>query len=53
MEKNGHIPKFLGKINSKYNIPRVAIAFNAVMSMIMVTLFRDWGYLQLLFQLQH
>lgn len=45
MEKNGHIPKFLGKINSKYNIPRVAIAFNAVMSMIMVTLFRDWGVL--------
>jgi len=45
MEKNGHIPKFLGKINSKYNIPRVAIAFNAVMSIIMVTLFRDWGVL--------
>lgn len=45
MEKNGHIPKFLGKINSKYNIPRVAIVFNAIVSMIMVTLFRDWGVL--------
>ena len=45
MEKNGHIPKFLGKINTKYNIPRVAIAFNAIMSIIMVTLFRDWGVL--------
>ncbi len=45
MEKNGHIPKFLGKMNEKYNIPRVAIGFNAVVSMIMVTLFRDWGTL--------
>ena len=44
MEENGHIPKFLG-INKKYNIPRVAIAFNAIISMIMVTLFRDWGTL--------
>ena len=45
MEKNGHIPKFLGKMNEQYNIPRVAIAFNAIISMIMVTLFRDWGTL--------
>ncbi|EHJ08169.1 APC family permease [Staphylococcus simiae] len=45
MEKNGHIPKFLGKINHKYNIPRVAIIFNAIISMLMVTLFRDWGTL--------
>ncbi|MCO6216713.1 APC family permease [Staphylococcus epidermidis] len=45
MEENGHIPKFLGKINKKYNIPRVAITFNAIISMVMVTLFRDWGTL--------
>lgn len=45
MEKNGHIPKFLGKINHKYNIPRIAIIFNAIISMLMVTLFRDWGTL--------
>ena len=32
-------------MNEKYNIPRVAIAFNAIVSMIMVTLFRDWGTL--------
>ena len=43
MERNGHIPKFLGKINTTYNIPRVAIVFNAIISMVMVTLFRDWG----------
>lgn len=45
MEKNGHIPKFLGKMNGKYNIPRVAIIFNAVISMLMVSLFRDWATL--------
>lgn len=45
MEKNGHIPKFLGKMNEKYNIPRVAIIFNAVISMLMVSLFRDWATL--------
>ena len=44
MERNGHIPKFLGKINTTYNIPRVAIVFNAIISMVMVTLFRDWVY---------
>ena len=32
-------------MNEQYNIPRVAIAFNAIISMIMVTLFRDWGTL--------
>ncbi|WP_390838044.1 APC family permease [Staphylococcus xylosus] len=45
MEKNGHIPKFLGKMNEKYNIPRVAIIFNAIISMLMVSLFRDWATL--------
>lgn len=45
MEKNGHIPKFLGQMNERYKIPRVAIIFNAVISMIMVSLFRDWAVL--------
>ncbi|WP_440858180.1 APC family permease [Staphylococcus shinii] len=45
MEKNGHIPKFLGKMNEKYKIPRVAIIFNAIISMVMVSLFRDWATL--------
>ncbi|MCD8879636.1 APC family permease [Staphylococcus kloosii] len=45
MEQNGHIPKFLGKINKKYQIPRIAIIFNAITSMIMVALFRDWAVL--------
>ncbi|MEB5898746.1 APC family permease [Staphylococcus arlettae] len=45
MEKNGHIPKFLGQMNERYKIPRVAIIFNAIISMIMVSLFRDWAVL--------
>ncbi len=45
MEQNGHIPKFLGKMNEKFMIPRVAIIFNAIISMVMVSLFRDWGTL--------
>lgn len=45
MQQNGHIPKFLGKMNEKYMIPRVAIIFNAIISMVMVSLFRDWGTL--------
>lgn len=45
MEQNGHIPKFLGKINKKYQIPRIAIIFNAIISMVMVSLFRDWAVL--------
>lgn len=45
MEQNGHIPKFLGKMNEKYMIPRVAIIFNAIISMVIVSLFRDWGTL--------
>ncbi|MDW3929771.1 APC family permease [Staphylococcus saprophyticus] len=45
MEQNGHIPKFLGKMNEKYMIPRVAIIFNTIISMVMVSLFRDWGTL--------
>ncbi|MCD8901040.1 APC family permease [Staphylococcus gallinarum] len=45
MEKNGHIPNFLGKMNDKYKIPRVAIIFNAIISMVMVSLFRDWAVL--------
>ncbi|MCP6652334.1 amino acid permease, partial [Klebsiella pneumoniae] len=45
MEKNGHIPKILGRINKQYNIPRVAIIVNAILAMVMVTLFRSWGTL--------
>lgn len=45
MADDKHIPSFLGKINKKYGIPRVAMLTDAVLSMIMVSLFRSWGTL--------
>ncbi|ARW19646.1 APC family permease [Pediococcus pentosaceus] len=45
MSSNNHFPKILGRINAKYGIPRVAMAFNAVLSMVMVSIFRSWGTL--------
>ncbi|MBS9334962.1 APC family permease [Fructobacillus sp. M1-13] len=45
MASDKHIPQFIGKINEKYGIPRMAMVTDAVLSMIMVTLFRSWGTL--------
>lgn len=45
MESNQHIPSFIGKINQKYGIPRVAMIVNLVLSMLMVSVFRSWSTL--------
>lgn len=45
MESNQHIPSFIGKINQKYGIPRVALMVNALLSMLMVSVFRSWATL--------
>ncbi|MCK8616766.1 APC family permease [Fructobacillus sp. M158] len=45
MASDKHIPQFIGKINEKYGIPRMAMVTDAVLSMIMVSLFRSWGTL--------
>ncbi|WEV54874.1 APC family permease [Leuconostocaceae bacterium ESL0723] len=45
MTSNNHIPKFVGKINEAYGIPRIAMVTNAVLSMLMVSIFRSWGTL--------
>ncbi len=45
MEGNHHIPKFIGQINPKYNIPRAALVTDTVISIIMVTVFRSWSVL--------
>lgn len=50
MVGNNHIPKFIGKIDEKYGTPRVAMVVNAVLSMIMVSIFPSWGRLPVLFQ---
>ncbi|CAH1850678.1 APC family permease [Convivina intestini] len=45
MASNKHIPQFVGKINEKYGIPRLAMIANAILSMLMVSIFRSWGTL--------
>ena len=45
MVSNNHIPKFVGKINEKYGTPRIAMVVNAILSMLMVSIFRSWGTL--------
>lgn len=45
MVTNNHIPKFVGKINDKYGTPRIAMVVNAILSMLMVSIFRSWGTL--------
>ena len=44
-KENEHFPKIIGKINKKYGIPRVALVVNAIISIIMVTFFRNWSIL--------
>lgn len=45
MEGNHHIPRFIGKINPKYGIPRAAMLVDTVLSMVMVSVFRSWAVL--------
>ncbi|KRK57170.1 amino acid permease-associated protein [Fructilactobacillus fructivorans] len=45
MTENGHMPKFLGKINKKWGTPRIAMIVNWVVSCILVSVFRNWAVL--------
>ncbi len=45
MEQNQHIPHFIGKLNPKYGIPRVAMVVDTILSMVMVSVFRSWATL--------
>ncbi|UQS82843.1 APC family permease [Bombilactobacillus folatiphilus] len=45
MVDNEHLPKFLGKLNQKYHTPRTAMVIDALLSMVMVGLFRSWASL--------
>lgn len=44
-KENKHFPESVGKIHKKYGTPRVALVIDAFISIIMVTLFRNWGIL--------
>lgn len=45
MVENNHIPRFVGKMNPYYGTPRRAMVVNALLSMIMVSVFRSWATL--------
>ncbi|KRL04449.1 amino acid permease [Liquorilactobacillus oeni DSM 19972] len=45
MIDNKHLPHFLGHIDKKLGIPRVAIVTNSLLSMVLVSVFRSWGTL--------
>ena len=45
MESNKHVPKYLGKLSSRFYMPRAAMLTNLGISMIMVSVFRSWSTL--------
>lgn len=45
LESNHHLPHFLGKLNPKYRIPRMAMLADTVLSIVMVSTFRSWAVL--------
>lgn len=45
MVENNHIPRFVGKMNPHYGTPRRAMVVNAILSMVMVSIFRSWATL--------
>jgi amino acid transporter len=45
MERNGTVPKALGRVHPRYGIPRPAMWFNLLVSFIFLFFFRGWGKL--------
>ncbi|GAF39818.1 amino acid permease [Agrilactobacillus composti DSM 18527 = JCM 14202] len=45
MGSNNHIPKIVTRIDQKYGTPRMAMIINALLSMVMVSVFRSWATL--------
>jgi len=45
MERNGTMPKILGRIHPKWGVPRPAMWFNLLVSYIFLFKFRGWGTL--------
>lgn len=45
IEKNNTLPKFLGKVHPIYGVPRNAMWFNLVISLIFLFFFRGWSEL--------
>jgi amino acid transporter len=45
MERNGTMPKFLGRLHPIYGVPRAAMWFNLFVSFVFLFKFRGWGTL--------
>jgi len=45
MERNGTLPKVLGRLHPKYGVPRAAMWLNLVVSFLFLFFFRGWGTL--------
>ena len=45
MTHTRHLPKWLGRINQKYLIPRYAMIADLVLAVLLVSLFRNWNLL--------
>jgi len=45
MERNGTLPKFLGRLNPIYGVPRAAMWLNLAVSFLFLFFFRGWGTL--------
>lgn len=45
MQQNKQMPKYLGKLDIKYGIPRRALVTNLLVSFIFLFIFRGWGHL--------
>lgn len=45
MTHTRHLPRWLGRMNQKYLIPRFAMIANLILAMILVSVFRNWNLL--------
>lgn len=45
MERNGTLPKFLGRVHPTWGVPRAAMWFNLAVSFLFLFFFRGWGTL--------
>ena len=45
MTRNGNVPAWLGRMNRRYMIPRLAMVADLLVAMVLVYFFRDWSKL--------
>ena len=45
MTHTGHLPQWLGRLERRYMIPRLAMVVDLILAVVMVSLFRNWSLL--------